>query len=338
MNSKIVCILLFLLSQFVFAQEDIVNESSSIKPVQPNSDWKFNSTVTLPFRGFEIQTRAKDSQTQDPLGSISYSPSPNLEGQVYLSYKNFGFTYSRTLAAASLDSTRNMPASINDGYKFSFLLSDNLFELTQQNLSGMKTNVSVDGDAEKTIARSDIELSDTRFRWVYGMPLWGADQANSLANFYSHASILKGDTSLDLLTSIELVKQEIAGSTPFIPAERQATFGTGSTLSKISSYGMGAGAGVGFTALMRGESYFSIGGLLGGNYSFSKAEYSSQIESSNGLGFYANAWMSVQFVFGSTNRQNLGFKLAHNDWSIPAQDNKVNSHDSSMSLNYGLFF
>ncbi len=89
---------------------------------------------------------------------------------------------------------------------------------------------------------------------------------------------------------------------------------------------------------MNGQSCFSIGGLLGGNYNLSKAEYTDKTESTNGFGYYANAWMSVQYVFGSMNKQNLGFKLAHNDWSIPARDNKVNSHDSSMSLNYCLAF
>jgi hypothetical protein len=85
-------------------------------------DWKIDATLGVPFRGFNVQTGAKDLETKDPLNSVSYSPSPSLEGTVFLSYKDLGFSYRHTLAAASLDSDRGLPASVNEEFRLSLLL------------------------------------------------------------------------------------------------------------------------------------------------------------------------------------------------------------------------
>jgi hypothetical protein len=46
--------------------------------------------------------------------------------------------------------------------------------------------------------------------------------------------------------------------------------------------------------------------------------------------------MAMQFVFGSSNNQNLAFRLFHSNWTIPAKENNVGSSDSAMSIAYGI--
>lgn len=139
-------------------------------------------------------------------------------------------------------------------------LDRNLFEFSRQNLVGLQTDIETDNSGvKKRIARPDISYSDWRLRWIGGFPIWGADKTNSLANFYTEAEIDDGqETSVDLLYEIELMQKKISASSPFVPQERQAVFGTGATLREVSSTGLGAGIGPGFTALMHGKSYFSI--------------------------------------------------------------------------------
>lgn len=303
-------------------------------------DWIVEATMSVPFCGFEVQTGAKDAQTQDPLGSVSYSPSPSLEGSIFVSYNNLGFNYRHTLAAASLDSDKGLPASVNEEFRFSLFLERNLFEFSRQNLVGLQTDIEIDNSGvKKRIARTDILYSDWRARWIGGLPIWGADRPNSLANFYSEAEIKRGqEMSVDLLYEVELMQQKVSGSSPFVPQERQAVFGTGATLKEVSSTGLGAGVGPGFTALMHGKSYFSIAGLLGGNFNLSKARYSDREEGVSGFGAFMSARMSVQWVFGNDDNQNLGFRLLVDSWTIPAKEEKVTSSDAAMSVNYGIKF
>ncbi len=336
MIKLIASILILFLTSIAFS-EGLPNQNltEKIPNIEAEPDWKLETTLALPFRGFEIQTTNKKVQTQDPLGSVSYSPSPELEGKIYLRYKLYGFSYSRTLLAASLDSAKDLPSSKTEAYRFNILFDRHLFELSQQNLVGMSTDLDIDGINKKRIARPDIKLVDTRFRWVYGLPVWGSDQPNSLANFYTQAAIPKGEKSIDLLASVEFVNQDISGDSAFIPIDRQAVFGAASTLSKISSTGLGAGVGFGFTVLMQEKSYFSIGGLIGGNLNNSKATFNDRTESISGFGSYMNAWMAIQMCFDS---QNIGFRLDVDSWTIPAKENTVNSLNSMMAINYGLNF
>lgn len=315
--------------------------SQTIHSKQNNiHDWFISPTISIPFRGFDIQTEAKNPQTQDPLTSISYSPSVSLEGALSLSYKEFGFTYRHTLTSASLGQNANAPSSKNEEFRIGFLFENHLFELSTQRLVGLQTQIAIDNAQTKsTIARPDLSFTDTRFRWMYGLPIWGAEQPNSLANFYTSAFIPEGkEFSIDWLFGAEAIQQKISGSTAFIPLERQAVFGSASTLSEVASTGVGVGTGLGFNALMHGKSYFSIAGLLGGNYNLSKARFQDQTDDVSGFGAYMSARMSVQFVFGEHDNQNIGFKLFVDSWTIPAKESKVSSSDAAMSLTYGLAF
>jgi hypothetical protein len=219
--------------------------------------WRFESTTSLPFRGFELQTG--DSANPDPLRSLSYSPAPSLEETLFLSYLGFGLAYSHTLFAGEVGGRK----SVNDGFCFSYLALFDLFEFSLQRLRGLQTEVPLDASSfRKTIGRSDLQYDGFQLKWVRGIPLWGAEQPNSLANFYTQALIPEGDLSVDLLYSVEGSHETVLGKAPFVPAERASYFGAASTLSRVSSTGLGAGAGMGFTALMGGRSYFSIAGLL----------------------------------------------------------------------------
>lgn len=316
----------------------VVVPEASQNPTERN--WETDATISVPFRGFEVQTGAKDAQTQDPLGSVSYSPSPSLEGSIFLSYKSLGFNYRHTLAAASLDSDKGLPASVNEEFRFSLFLERNLFEFSRQNLVGLQTDIETNNSGvKKRIARADISFSDWRARWIGGLPIWGADRPNSLANFYSQAEIDSGqEVSVDLLYEVELMQQKISASSPFVPQERRAVFGTGATLREVSSTGLGAGVGPGFTALMHGKSYFSIAGLLGGNFNISKAHYADREEDVSGFGAFISARMSVQWVFGHEDNQNLGIRLLVDSWTIPTKEEKIASSDAALSLNYGVKF
>lgn len=303
-------------------------------------NWTISPKFNVPFRGFEIQTGAIKTQTQDPLNSISYSPSPSLEGEIFLAYKDLGFTYRHTIAAGSLDSDKGLPASTNEEFRFSLFLDRQLFEASKQRLVGLQTDINIDNSGIKQrIARPDISYSDMRLRWIYGLPVWGAERPNSLANFYTNAEIPRGnDVSVDLLFGTEITQQKIIGSSSFIPLERKATFGAASDLSEVSSAGLGLTGGLGLTALMSGKSYFSIAGLLGGNYNISRAQYGNDIENVSGFGALASARMSVKVIFGAKEDQSLGFKLFLDSWMIPAKESKVASSDAAMSVYYGANF
>jgi hypothetical protein len=293
-------------------------------------DWHFESTTSLPFRGFEIQTG--DPSSPDPLHSLSYSPAPSLEETLFLAYQGFGLAYSRTLFAGEVDGRQ----SVNDGLSFNYLANFDLFEFSLQRLRGLQTEVALDSSlTSRAVGRSDLQYDAFQLKWVRGIPLWGADQPNSLANFYTQALIPEGDLSVDLLYSVEGSHEAVAGDAPFVPKERAPAFGTASTLSKVSSTGLGAGVGMGFTALMGGRSYFSLAGLLGGNYNRSTAYYSGEAKNVSGFGLYANARMAVRYLFGS---QELGFRLTMDSWQIPAEEARIAAMDAEMALTYGVSF
>lgn len=345
-------VLIVLISQFTFAEastslnqnSNVTNDTSLNQNIESNKnnikDWYISSTFIIPFRGFGIQTEAKNSQTQDPLDSISYSPSPSLEGALSLGYKEFILTYRHTLTSSSLDQNTDAPSSQNEEFRIGFLLFNQLFEFSSQRLVGLETQINLDNtQTKKNIARPDMSFTDNRLRWMYGIPIWGADQANSLSNFYTSASTPKNNKySYDWIFGSEVIQQKISGSNAFIPFERKATFGTASTLSEVSTLGVGLGTGIGFTAMMQEKSFFSIAGLLGGNFNASKATFQDTIENVSGFGLYMSARMSVQFAFGEHNNQNLGFKLYVDSWSIPAKENNIFSTDAAMSLAYGINF
>jgi hypothetical protein len=340
--------ILFLLvfpSIFALEKDNLPDASSRQKysdpPVaeMPETDWKLSTMLSVPFRGFEVQT-GPDSETIDPLGSISYSPSPSLEGAFRLTYRNLGFTYRHTLAAGSLSADNTASESINQEYRLGLFLSNHLFEVTRQRISGMQTSLVVEGsDFNQTIARPDIKYTDTRLRWMYGLPILGADKANSLANFYTEAEIdSSNELSFDVLFSVEAVQQRIGGDSPFVPRERQARYGSGSSLTSVESSGLGAGLGFGMTAHMGGKSYMSLAAILGASYNLSDANYADRSVDISGAGAFLSARMSVQHVFGPYNRHNVGVRLNLDSWSIPAQENRVVSTSGALSLNYGIGF
>ncbi len=319
---------------------------STLRGESPSSgvsnDWRVSSKLSGPIRGFQLATGEKNSETKDPLAQIDYSPSPSLEGTIYIGYKGIGFSYSHTLAAASLDSNRDLPSTKNEIFHLGLLLDHTLWEISSQKLSGMQTDLETAAfpQSKVRIARTDMNYSDFRARWVFGDPVWGgADRPNSLANFYTSAvSPEVGDSSLDVLLSVEAGRQNIYAESPFIPLARQSAFGTASSLSQISSVGLGAGAGLGLTVLMHEHSFFSMAFLLGGNYNVSNAHYEDRIEDISGFGVYTNTRVAVTFVFGQNEAQEIGFKALFDTWQIPAKENTVAGFDAGMAMNYGVFF
>ncbi len=303
-------------------------------------DWAIDATTSVPFRGFNIQTGSQDPQTQDPLGSISYSPSPSLEGSLFLSYKNYGFSYRHTLAAADLDTKTGLPPSMNEEYRFNLFLDRHLFELSHQHLVGMATEIDTDKKGVSThIARPDIAFNDYRARWMSGVALWGADKPNTLANYYDSAEMSAGsDVSVDLLYQAQVMQQRLSADSPFIPEQRKAVFGMGASLRDVSSTGLGAGVGGGVTVKMYSKSFFSLAGLIGGNFNVTKAAYNDHEEDASGFGSFLSARMSVRWVFGRNDSQNMGVRLLVDSWMIPVRDEKVASTDSAISLNYGARF
>ncbi len=319
-----------------------IQNEMSIEPSARTSqrDWNLDATLGVPIRGFNVQTGAKEPETQDPLNSVSYSPSPSLEGTVFLSYRDLGFSYRHTLAAASLDLERGLPASVNEEYRFSLLLERHLFELSRQNLIGLQTSLVTDQSGmPKSLARPDIVYTDWRAKWMGGLPIWGAQRPNSLANFYTEAELESDQIfSFDLLYGVQLMEQKISASSPFIPIERQAAFGAGVSLREVSSKGLGAGAGPGLTVLMGRKSYFSMAALVGGSYNISQAAYSNRQEDISGFGTFASVRLSARWVFGNQSHQSVGFRLLADSWIIPAKEEEVSSSDSMMSVNYGVNF
>lgn len=313
---------------------------ASKEPVGEPMPWKLDVTMSIPFRGFELKTGEKGAQVQDELNTIDYSPSVSLEGSIFIAYNAWGFRYSGTLAAASLDDNTAAPSSENSEYRFSLLLDSHLFELSHQRLKGMQTDLETDNTHAPTrVARPDLTYTDFRLRWIGGLPVWGAVQPNTLANFYTTAARpIRGRFSADLLASAELNQQKISGSEPFVPPARQAAFGQASTLSKVKSNGAGVGVGGGFTVLMHGKSFFSVAALVGGNYNISEARYADRSDDVSGFGAYANARMAVKFIFGHRDNHEIAFRLLHDSWMIPADESQVTSTASAMALNYGIQF
>lgn len=304
-------------------------------------DWSLGANMAIPFRGFTIQSGESAATSSDNLGNVSYSPPASLEGQIRLSYKFLGFSYQGTLASADLDDSAQSKKSINNEYRFDFFINNNLFELVTQEIKGMSTSQSLTKDSpSKKIAREDMKYSDLRARWIYGLPLYGSENSNTLTNYYGSAKIdTSKDLSIDLLFSAELMSQRLYAKIPFIPVERQPEFGSGSQLNEVASNGLGAGLGFGLTARMHKESYFGFGGLLGGNYNLSKAKYlSGENKNISGFGNYMNARLSILWDLDEKREQTFSFKLNVDSWKIPAKEESISSTNAAFTMAYSLMF
>lgn len=320
----------------VAAEMPAAPESVVVAPMAELSPpWSMRASLSVPMRGFEIRAGGGSEETQDPLRSVSYVPAPSLEGSLQLAYRGLGLRFDRTLAAANLGGGPEAVSSTrNETWHFDFLWENTLYEIGWQQMKGLETDTSAAQTGGRRIARPDLEYRSFGGRVVTGIP-FGSDTVNSLANFYARAEKPAGGLSGDLLFSAEFSQQVMAGSRPFIPEERRDIFGTASSLSKLDASGLGLGAGVGLTALMGGQSYFSLAALLGASYNVSYAEYAEGRENVSDWGTFADVRMSVRWIF---ERHEFGVKLLVNHWGVAAKESRLGGMDALLGANYGVTF
>lgn len=310
--------------------------AESSLPLAAPSPWRLEASVALPFRGFGVQAGTDDETAQDPRRQVSYMAPANLEGTVQIGYRGLGVRFDRTLAAAKLGEGERVSSSrsVNEAWHFDLMWENSLYEIRTQRVKGMQTDLSLDGTSSLMVARPDLEYRSFGGRVISGLP-FGADTVNSLGNFYATGVAPNSGLSVDLLFSAEVSQQSIAASSPFIPVERQAVFGRGSTLSKLEASGLGLGVGGGLTVPMDARSYFSMAALLGGNYNLTKAEDENGREDVSGWGIFMDARMSVQWLFGP---HQAGVRFGVDSWNVAAKESSLTGTDGALAVNYGLRF
>lgn len=310
-----------------------IKQASELEVGEKERKWSVGLAFELPASGFAVSTAANvRAEVRDPLQDLTYSPAFNPITSLRVGYENYGLTYSKRLELSQLKSHED---ELRLGQ---YVPTRNLFaEVYYHAISGMQTDLMTAQETpSRVIERPDVRYRNIGAQFVGTLPLNNSGKTTLLENLHGHFKMPESENGdFELLAGGNVGYYSMRGDAPFVPTERQASYGAGSSLSAVRSTNLGVGVGLGYTYGIA-DTHAFVASILGGpSLSWARAQFDNDMDRSLRFGFYMNSRFGYLY---QGKRSQFGADIAFDAWNLEAREMNVTADYFSFLIHQTYFF